>query len=343
MYMLKSFCDTESRLYGYMNEQGCVAIAPVYDHVEEFSYGVAVVYKDQLYGLIGETGNSILDCEYDRLATNRAGWVHATKGHTHYLLNTLGEEALHMSGILFWYFPEAGLIRVKKQSGWGCINLNGETVIPFQYKSLGPLLNGWLSFFEDGKWGWLDQHGNIAVVAAFLEVGVWNADLWWGRNSNGYALYDYSGMLARNERWMKILPPGENGIAAAKTDLGWKFMDPDFNAVLQLPPEYERVDYFEEGMAAVKKANVWGFIDKKGHEVIRAAYKSVKNFSEGMAAVKNGDLWGYINTDGKLVIPHTFFEATSFHNGTAWVRGNWCEWYINRQGERVSEKKCIGD
>ena len=65
-------------------------------------------------------------------------------------------------------------------------------------------------------------------------------------------------------------------------------------------PKYSELRPFCEGLAAVKnRNNLWGFINKKGEEVIACQFTSVGDFSERLAAVKNKDnLWGYINKKG---------------------------------------------
>jgi len=313
-----------------------------YDELEDFVNGVAAARIDEHYGLIDQAGNTILPFEFDSIFTYRGGWVHARKNKTEYLYTSRGEEVLQISDIIYWYPPEEGLIRVKKDTGWGCINMQGQTIIPFQYISLGPCQNGWLSFYENGKWGWLDKQGKVVVPPAFLYVGNWSEQLWWARDNNNYALYDYSGNIVVNEGWLKLLLP-HNGVAAAKTAEGWKYIDENFSTILQLPPVYEWVEQFIEGLAAVKRSGLWGFIDASGKEVITPAYQNVSVFRNGLAAVQKNDLWGYIDLKGNVVIPFVYHGAGAFNGGKARVCDTWWEWYIDQNGNEVSERKYLYD
>jgi hypothetical protein len=52
------------------------------------------------------------------------------------------------------------------------------------------------------------------------------------------------------------------------------------------------------------------------------------SFSEGLAAVRNAKLWGYVNKTGKMVIPFRFDQARSFSEQLAvvgmvpaWIKG----------------------
>ncbi len=55
---------------------------------------------------------------------------------------------------------------------------------------------------------------------------------------------------------------------------------------------------FSEGLAAVKQAGLWGFIDKKGKALIGLKYEDAYGFSEGLAAVWLNDKMGYIFKSG---------------------------------------------
>jgi hypothetical protein len=68
---------------------------------------------------------------------------------------------------------------------------------------------------------------------------------------------------------------------------------------------------FSEGLAAVNTGTLlegnWGFIDRKGDLVIKAAYTRAVTldplqFRSGLAQVRFPDkTWGYINKTGKVV------------------------------------------
>jgi hypothetical protein len=86
-----------------------------------------------------------------------------------------------------------------------------------------------------------------------------------------------------------------------------------------------------------------GYLTKKGLVKIPPVYNRVNSFSEGLAAVENVDefgvsKWGYINMDGKLIIPYSFqIMPGDFHNGLALVtpknKTDFDFAYINQKGE----------
>lgn len=110
----------------------------------------------------------------------------------------------------------------------------------------------------------------------------------------------------KNEPFTFIIKEGRTGLLDAEGEIFIK-------------PEYEEVEIFANGMAAVKKNGLWGFIDSSGFERIAPKYKDRGWFSEGRAAIKMDKKWGYINKKGKEVIPCEFNDAAPFFNGFAHV------------------------
>lgn len=97
---------------------------------------------------------------------------------------------------------------------------------------------------------------------------------------------------------------------------------------------YERAKHFSEGLAPVRIASYWGYIDKAGILVIPP------RFSDGLARVRQGKLYGYIDRNADFAIPLQFPWADNFSDGLAPV-GKWSEdgqrefWYIDTKGRQV--------
>lgn len=104
--------------------------------------------------------------------------------------------------------------------------------------------------------------------------------------------------------------------------------------------KYQRIENFHEGLAAVQdsKTYLWGFINKKGEEVISPRYQYVKEFSEGLAAVQDTEthLWGFIDKTGKLVIRHKYLDTQWFSEGYVAVKQNNMTWvYIDKYDKKL--------
>lgn len=326
------FYDVDEGRFGFNDGDGTVVIAAIFDKAEPFKNGVSIVKKDLLWGAINTGGKTIIPFNFDFIFLWHNNWIHTQSGTMHYLFTAEGKMCLAVDNILSWRYPEAGVIVAKKTSGWGCLDMEGKAIVPFIYKSLGPVIGNRISFFEDTKWGWLDTDGKVFFEPVFDQVGKWDQNYWWARIGDSYMLYDFSGNVICDEGWERILTPNKY-MAAVKTAIGWKYINLDFSTRLQLPAGYEWADHFSEGMAPVKKNGLWGFIDSTGKEVIAMRYTGVNAFSEGLAAVRENDLWGFINLEGATEFPFNFIEAGNFIEGKARVKKglNYC--FIDRNNE----------
>ncbi|RYY37311.1 MAG: WG repeat-containing protein [Sphingobacteriaceae bacterium] len=337
------FQNEDTGLFGFKDKYGTIVIEPRFDRVEPVYNGFAPVEQNEKWGLVNINDELIIPCEYDSLYAPTGNWVHATIKNKQYLLTAEGECILKVEDILSWNKPEDDIIRIKKSSGWGCINMRGETIIPCRYKSLGQVKNGRLSFFEDCKWGWLDVKGQVISPPIFEQLGFWGNQYWWGRNEAGYTIYDFDNSIVINKGWERVEFPGNDGMAVVKTATGWKYIDNKFETILQLKPGYEWASRFFNGLGQVKKNGLWGFINETGEEIIKPEYELAGFFFEELAAVKKGGLWGYINLNGDFIINPQYKGARSFNNGEAEVNNGWHSWFINHKNEAISQPELMDD
>jgi hypothetical protein len=110
------------------------------------------------------------------------------------------------------------------------------------------------------------------------------------------------------------------------------FIDKKGNEVI--PSIYLDALNFSEGKAWVMNRNVRGFIDTSGKFLFKFNDETFGyNFSEGFAAVVNeNSLFGYVDSTGKVVIDYKFDDAAEFQEGLARVNvlGLWG--YVDKQG-----------
>lgn len=156
------------------------------------------------------------------------------------------------------------------------------------------------------------------------------------------------------------------GSADAK-EYKYGFMDTSGKVVV--PPKYDRVCQFSEGLAAVYEINTYqeelypgipvtmesckiGFIDKTGNLVIPMVYESISStttvwndagtgsrrtgFSEGLISVQKGSKWGVIDKQGKTILSFQYdLPLGSFHNGLASFSSGGKSGFVNQSGKVV--------
>ena len=78
-------------------------------------------------------------------------------------------------------------------------------------------------------------------------------------------------------------------------------------------------DYSYPAYKAVKKGDVYVYVDENGRQVFDDEYTYAMDFSDGMGYIQNSDYEvGFINVNGKVVIDG-LYNATPFENGIAVV------------------------
>ena len=114
------------------------------------------------------------------------------------------------------------------------------------------------------------------------------------------------------------------------------YLDKSFNMII---PDIitDSLDFHEKLIVCIIAGKSIGIADTAGKIKIFAKtsdYPQIKSFSEGLCAVCNGkSLWGYIDRKGKEVIPCQYLYADSFSEGLAGVTDeNGSLKYIDKNG-----------
>ena len=95
-----------------------------------------------------------------------------------------------------------------------------------------------------------------------------------------------------------------------------------FSLAYQCAPAGEEADvdeteaYFDDFLPAENK---WGFLDTTGNLIIPPRFDQVGSFAEGLCPVNSGGKWGYIDSLGNWVIEPQYKGAWGFHRGLARV------------------------
>ncbi|WP_287619273.1 WG repeat-containing protein [Parabacteroides sp.] len=228
-------------LWGYVNMDEKWKIAPAFNDCTEFSNNVAMVKRHDKWGMIDLSGNELIPCLFGVLKSFDYGKA---------IVRCQGKE-------------------LTVDSKWDPLSLitNSDT-------QLAP------KKMSNGKWGYMDLHGNMMVKGLYDEVR-----------------------------------PFSQGMAAIKQDGYWGYINGNNKVVIQ--PQYRQADQFKSGRAMVEvNGRKLGFIDCLGTMVIEPIYSSVYAFWGDESAVCKEGKWGVIDKNGKMVLPFVFDDVTNVSNPT---------------------------
>ena len=344
---------TEGDLFGYVNEENEVVIAPQYIDAQPFAKnGLAGVMVAGKWGYINEKNEMVIEPQYDEAGVffesgyagvsidgkfaliNSAGQIiekteyeYAGVSSTYTVEDTKFGEPSHCNGLVFKsIYEDFGLLRFYDQNTNRCglMNMLGEVILAPDYTEI--FLPG--EFIGEGP-GWGD-HGTGFIMVEKEEYM--------------YGLVSQTGEI--------IMEPFESyGICFGEKELGVVMIDgksgyinPEGEIVIE--PRYKYAGTFAaNGLAWVCEdtdGGKYGYIDIRGKYVIDVQFDWANDFSSlGVAWVQQGDKRGLINEEGEFV----YDSSGAYNDLSSEVFGNELiqviyedkTEYVNSSGETVKE------
>jgi hypothetical protein len=331
---------------GFIDKTGKYAIKPAYDWIQGFKGNVAAVLvrsaqknKDgseisisENMGAIDIKGALIVPLKYDTVRALGEGFIMAHNSKGWMLFDDTGKNLC--TGVFNQQFGEAGDGLVYYVN----IGNNGRLEMGFLDKNCNKVLK---SDYYNGNTKDIKFYGTK-----------FSGGLLWAEDSRGQVLINVKGaVIARLKKGGLSLyetMPFSEGLAAVATghkeskeegftNTNWGYVDTKLELVI--PGIYDEAHDFSEGLACVKKGNLYGFVDASGREIIAPQFDDTgkDGFKDGLCVAAKGkkDAYFYIDKQGKKAFDKEFETAYGFSEGLAAVKyeGKWG--FIDRTGAFV--------
>ena len=291
-------------LWGYIDRQGQVVIAPVWTVADIFSEGRARIGSgsgdSRKYGLIDASGNLVATLT-DNVSSYWEGMATVTSGGMVSYIDLEGNDVFGRAWKSASPFHE-GLAAVVSEGSdlTGFINTSGEQVIAGQWERSYGFSEGLAAVRKDNLWGYIDRSGAVVIEPQYDDCN------------------DFC-----------------NGLAAVEKDDWEGYIDASGTVVI--PLQYENASHFRDGHAWVKRDGVYQMIDTQGNPIGDAVWDNVySDFGKaGMCRVKRGEKWGYVNQENRLILDAVYDQATAFSDGIAAVQRNGIWYLIDTNGTDI--------
>ena len=199
---------------------------------------------------------------------------------------------------------------------YGYIDRKGKIVIKPSWQFGYPFHEGRAMIVNNGLYGFIDETGKVVVEPVYFfahEFSDGRASVEIVEGDAGFI--DRQGKKISSEKYIEARPFSKSsGLAAVKFEQGFGYVDKSFEVIIQ--PAYVNTGVFSEGRGRVvlKSGDGYktGYVDEKGEWVVNAEYDEGRDFSNGLAAIRKGKLWGYVDLYGNVVIPIVYKKALSF-------------------------------
>lgn len=312
-----------------------------YDYIGEFNQGVAIVVKNNLYGVILMGGNEIIAPSYDYISSFKDGYAQAIRKGECKILNLSGRECKQYNG-KFIAIPtkydsvrdfKNGYACVKLNGKWGAIDVNCNEIFEPQFYFLSDFVAGTAKYKKKycqyaNSWGYLNDEGfcsecNLMEPEIEPDGNLIIERYELSTNSNGSAFVN----MANNDPKRRVRINNKGQLLVKNGD-----------AVIALPQNFLIARNYRDGVAIVQDSTgFWGAVDTKGRIVVPLEYSRINDFSENKAFAKNrnGNLC-LLSTNGSIIKEFdTFSDGESFKGGYAIVSENGKHGLVNNNGKEI--------
>lgn len=256
------------------------------------------IEKNDKYGIIDYTGNSIIPIEYTGIEINGI-YIQAFNDEERKVYNILGEVItdLKYEAILKTQ-NENYQITINEDGFYGIINAQNEELVKNKYNYIEYLFEDYFIVSnENGKLGVINSKEEVKlelkydVLQKIENTNVIEAKILKEKNTDIYSsnlelVYSVKeGFIYKENEYLKVYSKEED-----------KYLD--FNGGI-----LEAKEVFKDNtLISSKKDNKWGFVDRNENIVVEYNYDKVTEFNEyGYAGIKLNNKWGVIDSKGNIV------------------------------------------
>ncbi len=277
---LAKVINRETGKYGFVDKTGKVVIPIEHSKYgsggEPFHDGLALVYDsaNAYYGYIDRTGKLVIPYQYAEATSFKNGFGRVKLGNRWTVIDTTGKELLPQT----YKIPMNGdrdicaeaIVVINGSNHVGFMNRAGQ-IVSEGYEALYPFSNGMACVYKDGKFGYVNEAGVLAIPCQYSAESEFIDGYAAVKVDDGYIIIDKTGKVTGTSKFSEIDALG--------------------NGCFQIwSKESGRLRY--------------GVIDYTGREIVSPKYSSIENFSGGVAAVKDFDgKWGFVDTTGAEIVP----------------------------------------
>lgn len=339
---------TNGSLHGLLDWEGKTVIACVYDDVDLNKYvGFCSVKRNGLKGLMSKTGEELIPCAFDDFGVINKHFFWTRKDNTYGIYSSEGEKVQPCKFSSFFIYEE----KKKKE------------VLLSDFAQLDRRQHPDLYAVVSGKVGTLDSkkfttklpcaYDYLSDFAPRMKItnGVFTEQRLAVCRLNGkYGIVNSEGKQIQPMGFDELRKDVSDPSSKELPDMGsardlhvrigdkWGILTAYGEQLAEV--RFDSVGVFHDGLAVVKAAERYGYIDRSGAIVIPIQWMAAYDFSEGLAALRvDKKHFQFINTAGTVVIKSKKYDSVGrFRNGICRVvKGGKVKW-IDTKGKELKDE-----
>lgn len=284
---------------GFMDAAGSPRIPADYEDVYEFSDGLAAFKRGGRWGFLREDGSVAIEPSFSAVMNFTQGLAAVSAdGAAWGFIDGAGDFAIEPSWDKAYQFHEDRAL-VSKGGLFGFIDKAGALKVPLLYKSAGPMKEGKADLYDGFTWLFVDPNGKVLFRPDVDEVFAFSEGFAEYRKGDKWGYIDATGKRVVEPIYDEAFA-FSGGLARVLLDGRFGYIDASLKLVI--PARYAGAKDFSEGFAPVQDANGrWGFIDTQGYAVINPGFTAVGSFKGPLAYAELNWAFGYVDTKGDWV------------------------------------------
>lgn len=225
---------------------------------------------------------------------------------------------------------------VRRRDAWSILDFSGRTILGPVNHELGCVDENHAVPFRSGEcWGLMKLSGEVVLSPEYARLDEAVNGIYLGYNFREYTLFNLEGTIRKefHTEWLSYL--GDYSRIGFYEEHSDRYGFASIRDEEGIPPIFEEVQGFSEGVAAVRLNGRPAFIDRSGKSLPTVQSDSLRSFSEGMAAFQAGGTWGFLSAPDTVIIEPRFLCTGAFSNGLCDVRTERGYGYIDPLGNMV--------
>ena len=343
----KYYLVTNGSLHGLLGWDGKTIIACVYNDIDLNKYvGFFSVKRNGLKGLMSRAGEELVPCAFDDFGVINKHFFWTRKDNTYGIYSSEGEKVQPCKFSSFFIYEGkkkevslsdfAQLDRRQHPDLYAVVSGKVGTLDSKKFTTKLPCAYDYLSDFAtrmkitngvrteqrlavcrlNGKYGIVNSEGKQIQSMGFDELR---------KDVSDPSSKEWPDMGAARDLHVRI---GDK----------WGILTADGEQLAEV--KFDSVGVFHDGLAVVKAAERYGYIDRSGAIVIPIQWMTAYDFSEGLAALRvDKKHFQFINTAGTVVIKSKKYDSVGrFRNGVCRVvKGGKVKW-IDTKGKELKDE-----
>ena len=337
---------TNGSLHGLLDWDGKTVIACVYDDVDLNKYvGFCSVKRNGLKGLMSKTGEELIPCAFDDFGVINKHFFWTRKDNTYGIYSSEGEKVQPCKFSSFFIYEEkkkvslsdfAKLDRRKHPDLYAVVSGKVGTLDSENFTTKLPCAYDYLSDFATRMkiTNGVRTEQRLAVCRLNGKYGIVNSE---GKQIQPMA-FDELRKDVSDPSSKELLDMGSARDLHVRIGDKWGVLTADGEQLAEV--KFDSVGVFHDGLAVVKAAERYGYIDRSGAIVIPIQWMAAYDFSEGLAALRvDKKHFQFINTAGTVVIKSKKYDSVGrFRNGICRVvKGGKVKW-IDTKGKELKDE-----